>query len=306
MVERSRLIPTILITGFLGAGKTTLLQRLILHYEALRTVVLINEFGKIGIDGALLPGGNYEKVELNRGSLFCICIRTDFIAEVERIATELKPDVLLIEATGIADTSEMEKMLALPNLRDHISLKACICLVDCVNFLKIKDNLKAPVAQVRSADIVLLNKIDLVTTEQKAAVKNSLRDIAHRALQLECTHADFPLDIIDHIERPSASPGALPGDGRPDPVFSLSLENQGTITTANWQHFLSGLNGHLLRMKGIIHLDGVPTFIDGTMDSLSTSPLCSATGETNQLVIIGQQLDTGRIEQAFKALTRPS
>ena len=105
-------IPTIILTGFLGAGKTTLLNRLIEHYNSERTVLLINEFGQVSIDGELLAEGNYEKIELNKGSLFCICVRTDFIFEVERIAKELKPELLIIEATGLADTSEMEKMLA--------------------------------------------------------------------------------------------------------------------------------------------------------------------------------------------------
>ena len=148
MAERTVKIPTILITGFLGAGKTTLLNRLIEFYKSKRTVLLINEFGQIGIDGELLVEGNYEKVELNKGSLFCICVRTDFIDEVEKIATEIKPELLIIEATGLADTSEMEKMLALHNLKYYIELNACLCLVDCQNFLKIKDNLKAPASQI--------------------------------------------------------------------------------------------------------------------------------------------------------------
>ena len=93
------MIPTILLTGFLGSGKTTLLNRLIDHYKSKRTVLLINEFGKVGIDGELLVEGNYEKIELNKGSLFCICVRTDFIFEVETIATQIKPELLIIEAT---------------------------------------------------------------------------------------------------------------------------------------------------------------------------------------------------------------
>ncbi len=103
MDQRSGRIPTILLTGFLGAGKTTLLNRLITHCQSTRSVLLINEFGQVGIDGELLAAGNYEKVELNRGSLFCICVRTDFIAEVERIARGIRPELLIIEAARIRD-----------------------------------------------------------------------------------------------------------------------------------------------------------------------------------------------------------
>ncbi|MGQ9560107.1 MAG: GTP-binding protein [Candidatus Oleimicrobiaceae bacterium] len=143
MAEGAAVIPTILLTGFLGAGKTTLLNRLIEHYRSRRMALLINEFGQVGIDGHLLRPGNYHKVELNRGSLFCVCVRTDFIAAVDYIGRKLKPELLLTEATGIADTAEMEKMLALPVLRAHVQLLACICLVDCQSFLKVKDVLRA-------------------------------------------------------------------------------------------------------------------------------------------------------------------
>ena len=74
MAQGPHMIPTILLTGFLGAGKTTLLNRLIKFYKSKNTVLLINEFGKIGIDGELLVEGNYKKIELNKGSLFCICV----------------------------------------------------------------------------------------------------------------------------------------------------------------------------------------------------------------------------------------
>ena len=103
-------IPTIILTGFLGAGKTTLLNRLIDYYQSTRTVLLINEFGQVGIDGQLLAAGNYQKIELNKGSLFCICVRTDFIDEVERIATEMRPELLIIEATGLADLPTKQKV----------------------------------------------------------------------------------------------------------------------------------------------------------------------------------------------------
>ena len=74
------MIPTVLITGFLGAGKTTLLNRLIDFYASKRTVVLMNEFAEVSIDASMLKPGHYDLVELNKGSLLCICVRTDFIA----------------------------------------------------------------------------------------------------------------------------------------------------------------------------------------------------------------------------------
>ncbi|MDD3927836.1 MAG: GTP-binding protein, partial [bacterium] len=146
----------ILLTGYLGAGKTTLLNRMIAAYGHLRLAVLVNEFGSIGVDGARLGHGDYELIELNRGSLFCICVRTDFIEAVRRIGLEIKPDLLLIEATGIADTTEMERMMALPQVAECMRIRSVVCLVDPLTFGKVSTFLKAPATQVEKADLVVI------------------------------------------------------------------------------------------------------------------------------------------------------
>jgi G3E family GTPase len=296
------MIPTILLTGFLGAGKTTLLNRLIDHYNSYRTVLLINEFGKVGIDGERLNEGNYEKIELNRGSLFCICVRTDFIAEVEKIATQLKPDLLIIEATGLANTSEMEKMLALPNLKSHIQLETCICLVDCTTFLKIKDNLKAPVSQLESADLILINKTDLVTDEQKSQVRKAVSSHVSRTPIIETQYADFPLETLNALHhRSTYSPGE-PGEGRPDPVFSLTLESDNHFNEAGWTRFKEFIQPHIMRLKGFVEIDTDTRYVDATMDGWTETVLQKNTSPSIRLVIIGQTLDNDLIEKRFKEL----
>lgn len=293
------MIPTILITGFLGAGKTTLLNRLIEYYRDRWTVLLINEFGKVGIDGELLLDGDYEKVELNKGSLFCICVRTDFIAEVERIARQLKPDLLIIEATGLADTSEMENMLALPHLKNHIQLKACLCLVDSQNFLKIKDNLRAPVSQIRSADLVIVNKIDLVPEEQVAAIIRAVKDITDAIPIITTSFADFPLEKLDELAHPQAPTTAEPGEGRPDPLASITLEGRGNFTKESWTRFTSSFTENLYRLKGFVFVDGQSYYVDATTDRWTMMPATTQPPATNRLVLIGRKLDEQHIEERF-------
>jgi G3E family GTPase len=260
------MIPTILITGFLGAGKTTLLNRLIEHYKSKRTVLLINEFGKAGIDGELLVAGNYNKIELNKGSLFCICVRTDFIFGVEKIATKIKPELLIIEATGLADTSEMEKMLALPNLKNLMQLKSCICLIDCQNFIKIKDILRAPVNQVKSTDIVLLNKIDLVNEEQIKQVESAVKSISPSIQIIRTQYAEFSLDELEKISYPQIDAEGDLGEGRPDPVASITLEAEGNFTQQSWEQFRKFVGSNFMRLKGFISIDHKSHHIDATMD----------------------------------------
>ncbi len=313
MAQGSGRIPTILLTGFLGAGKTTLLNRLIGHYQSQRTVLLINEFGKVGIDGELLADGNYEKVEINRGSLFCICVRTDFIAEVERIATQIQPELLIIEATGVADTSEMEKMLALPNVKGHIALAACLCVVDCTNFLKLLDILNAPESQVRSADLVLVNKIDLVSQDQVEKVIAAVREISSDVPVIRTSYVDFPLEVLERLaadrmsapqsgqdaRAPMGDDRAPIGDGRPDPVFSLTLEADGIFTLASWEHFQHFLKPTMLRVKGFVNIAGRSYHIDATSAHWSMSQRETTEERQNRLVVIGQQFKPQTIQQHF-------
>lgn len=306
MAERTVKIPTILITGFLGAGKTTLLNRLIEFYNSKRTVLLINEFGQIGIDGELLIAGNYEKIELNKGSLFCICVRTDFIEEVEKIATQIKPELLIIEATGLADTTEMEKMLALPNLKDYIELNACVCLVDSQNFLKIKDNLRAPASQIRSADLVIINKMDLIDRRQIEKVTQAVNDIAPDVAVIRTSYANIPLEILARIRRPDSGDSGSPGDGRPDPVMSVTLEGTGSFSQRSWDEFRAGLAGEIMRAKGFIRIGDQRYFVEATMNEWMMRKIDAGHRNLNDLVIIGRKLDQETMTELFNRNTRES
>lgn len=299
MKDCSSKIPTILLTGFLGSGKTTLLNRLIQFYQSQRTVLLINEFGQIGIDGELLVQGNYEKIELNKGSLFCICVRTDFIDEVRKIAREIRPELLIIEATGLADTSEMEKMLALPDLIESICLQKCICLVDCQTFLKIKDNLRAPATQIQSADLVLINKVDLVPPEQVARIIAAVRGFSSEVPIIQTRFAEFDLNILSEIHHPQIAATDDPGDGRPDLVVSVTLVGDGNFSAKNWNKFLAPIRPDLLRLKGFITLEGIPQHLDMTLESYQLESTTKINALQNRLVLIGRNLDEDRIEQQF-------
>ncbi len=302
MDQSTGIIPTIVLTGFLGAGKTTLLNRLIDYYKSKRTVLLINEFGQIGVDGTLLKQGSYEKVELNKGSLFCICVRTDFIDEVERIARDIKPELLLIEATGLADTSEMEKMLNLPNLKPYINLRASVCIVDCTTFLKISKNLKAPVSQVKSADLVLLNKLDRVDKDTAGRTRQAVEEIAPDVPIVDTLYADVPADIIDQIRRPHKETSGEVGEGRPDPVISVTLKEEGEFSRETWQRFIDTFKKEAMRTKGFVTIEGDVYLIDAGMEDWKERKTDKARTGENTLVIIGQEIDEDEIHQRFHAL----
>ncbi len=295
------MIPTILITGFLGAGKTTLLNRLIAYYGAKRTVLLVNEFGQVNIDAQRLVPGDYKTVELNKGSLFCICVRTDFIKEVERITGELKPELLIIEATGMADTSEMENMLSLPVLKDHIDLQANLCVVDAQNFLKVSKFLKAPVSQVEKADLVLVNKIDLVTQDSLQTVVDAVEKISDGAVIVQTSFCDVDLGKIEALARKKPSGAIAPGEGRPDPVVSVTLRATGSCDMEAWNDFTGGLIGTVLRIKGTVNIGQSAFEVDATTDNWSQKLVPVSTGD-NRLVVIGKDMDQGALVRSFERL----
>ena len=94
---------------------------------------MINEFGTLGVDGNLIPPGKYHKYEINRGSIFCTCTRTDFLATLRKVAASSNCDHLLIEATGIAETGDLFRMIEEPSLARIFQIHANICLVDALN-----------------------------------------------------------------------------------------------------------------------------------------------------------------------------
>jgi len=110
-----------LITGFLGSGKTTLLNRIIGRFpKTKKLTLLVNEFGEVGVDGTLVEGDDIDMMEISKGSIFCVCVKTDFIKGLYELNTKVRPDVLLIESTGVANPSDLKKDLKLPIFNDAL------------------------------------------------------------------------------------------------------------------------------------------------------------------------------------------
>lgn len=166
-------IEVYLVTGFLGSGKTACLNHIIKNAPTnVKTMVLMNEFGATGIDGVLLETADLNIVEINKGSIFCACAKTDFIRALAEIASKFKPDVLIIEATGVANPSDIRRDLQLPFLKGAFNFQKQICLVDLSNFVQEFETFGSPGYQIKAADLCLLNKSDLSDADQVAAVKD--------------------------------------------------------------------------------------------------------------------------------------
>lgn len=164
-----------LITGFLGAGKTTFLKEFLRVLSGKRVYLIINEFGKAGVDGALLREMQATLAEINNGSIFCACRLDKFEEALVQAITE-RPEVILVEASGLADPTNIRKVLAMPAY-STIDYRGSVCLVDAMRFEKVVHTARVCPKQLAVSSLVLLNKTDLAAPEQIAQAAVRVREL---------------------------------------------------------------------------------------------------------------------------------
>ena len=156
-----------LITGFLGAGKTTFLKNFIRLFAGQKIQLIVNEFGKEGVDGALLSDLGAFLEEISGGSVFCSC-RLDQFEKVLRQSQELHPEVILVEASGLSDPTGVRKLFAQTERFPQVDYQGAVCLVDAVRFPKIYATARTSVKQLASSDLAVVNKVDRASEKQLA------------------------------------------------------------------------------------------------------------------------------------------
>ncbi len=256
-------IPVYLLTGFLGAGKTTALNHILRLPEiaSKKIALIINEFGKLGVDGKLIEAGDYAKYEINKGSLFCICTKTDFLKALKELADEVKPELVIIEATGIAETLDIEGFIREPHLHGVFEVKANICLVDAENYTKTAPYLKAVNSQVQWADGIIINKADMVDTDELEKLKRILAGINPRAKMVSCEYGGVGFDFIDGLEH-----GQVDGQLALEPpkdVIAVSFERDGEVDKNRFVDSLERLGEKLLRLKGNVNFASGLEYVEG-------------------------------------------
>ena len=184
-----------LITGFLGSGKTTLLNRIITHFpKNQKLMILMNEFGEIGVDGTCIETDELTMMEISKGSIFCVCVKTDFIKGLYEIAHTIAPDVLLIESTGVANPSDLKRDLKLPLFKDRFQFKEQFCIIDARNFLEEYETFSSVEKQIATSTVFIINKIDQSTPELIAEIKEKVRANHPNPEFYETTYGEIPLE----------------------------------------------------------------------------------------------------------------
>ncbi len=277
-----------LITGFLGSGKTTLLNRIIRGFpRERRLMILMNEFGEVGIDGVLVEGEDLDVLEISKGSIFCVCVKTDFIKGLYEIATGLRPDVLVIESTGVANPTDLKRDIQLPLFGGRFRFREQFCVVDVSTFSTAYEVFSSVEKQIESSTVFVLNKVDLVEPSQVEAVKDLIRRHHPAPVFFETTYADIPWERFllgaeaegteglaadvpelgdDDIERMVEEMVADPNREvtAPDRLLSAVCEWKGR-TRDDLARAAAFLPEGVVRAKGFVTVDGAPRLFSYVM-----------------------------------------
>ncbi len=294
-----------LLTGFLGAGKTTTLNHLLKGplFEGANVALLINEFGSMGVDGALVAPGDYSKYEINSGSIFCACTQAELLKALTTIADDRRIDHLIIEATGIAQTCDVERILALPVLAGAFDVRGNLCLVDAENFIRTAAFMQAVVAQVRWADALLINKTDLVDESQLTQLQEVLGSLNSRALQRLVTQGRLPEGFLGQLEHcPGPSHDA---DQRPEGIVTVSVQSRDIIDRTAFFETLRRLDREILRLKGNVRFAEGVCFVEKVHRSVSEKEACSDLGGETAFVVIGWGTSKEDLTSAFASCRLP-
>jgi G3E family GTPase len=335
------LLPVTIITGFLGSGKTTLLNHILTNQQGVKTAVLVNEFGEIGIDNDLIvaTSDDASMVELSNGCV-CCTINEDMVKEVYKILERPDIDYLVVETTGLADPVPLALTFMGTELRDMTRVDSIITLIDAANFSIDLFNSDAAMNQITYGDVLLLNKTDLVDEADVDLLEVRLRDMKPdaRILRTRNSQASLPMILSVGLFETDRYLDAEPDDHHDhhdhqdhaacdhdhghcdhdhghehhhhhsdhlaqDGFVSLSFQSDRPLSLRKFQQFLDHqLDERIFRAKGLLWFDESPKchvfHLCGKRFSIDDREWKGA--PNNKLVLIGQNLDTEKLQQQLQ------
>ena len=256
-----------LVTGFLGAGKTTLLKHMIGQMAGQRLAVIVNEFGREGIDGTLIKELGVIVREINNGSIFCSC-RIDQFEEALARTLQDAPEVILVEASGLSDPTAIGRIL---EKYTDIDFAGGICLVDAVNFKKVIETARVSKKQLDASDIVLINKTDLVTPGEVDAVECMVRQYRPDAAIYRTSFGYIQPEWLKR-RSPAQVDAAQAYHLKDVSLQKMTIGISGTMTFEQLEKFLRMFLDETYRVKGFVCLQGRTALVDCVGTRLAITP----------------------------------
>ena len=254
-----------LVTGFLGAGKTTFLKNLVRCFPGQRVALIINEFGREGVDGALLSDLGVTLSEIDNGSIFCAC-RLEQFEDTLQGTLEQEPDVILVEASGLSDPTSVGRILGQREKFANLYYAGAICLVDAARFHKVYASSGVCRRQLAAADLILINKTDLVSPEQVALVRAEVEAQRPGRPVHETSFGMLDPSWLSALD--AHAPAATPSISR----RRLTLTVGPDCSPASLEQFLSVFARDTRRIRGFVPLEGRMYLADCTGPQVRLEP----------------------------------